>query len=241
MTALFRTELAKLSGSLALLLALVAPALPGILAALSIATGEGAPVWEDVFKGFILPIWCLFLMPMVVAAFTTLVAQIEYRARGWDHLLGLPIPRLRIFAVKALIVWMASAIITLLVLLFTIIGAALGGAVGGHMPSGSVPWLMLGKSIVLILMASTFMIFAQLWVALRFSNFVIPLAIGIGGTLVAIAVAMTGTDQADWFAWVLPFKTLTATNSTSIALMGAGSGLLLALLMIVDLSRRSFD
>ncbi|MBJ6123715.1 hypothetical protein [Sphingomonas mollis] len=60
----------------------------------------------------------------------------------------------------------------------------------------------------------------QLWTALRFVGFVMPTVVGIGDTLVAMAVAMTRTNQAGWFPWVLPLKILSAPDLVSFALAG---------------------
>jgi len=240
MIPLLQAEMRKLGGSLALLLAVLAPALPGVLAALAIMTNKRPMGWEMVFSSFVLPIWALFLLPMVVAAFTTLVAQIEYRGRGWDHLLALPVARWQVFTAKALVVLAAAVLMTLLVLVFTYLGASLGGAVSGNPPKGTLPWKRLVELVPLLLAATAFLTAVQLWVALRFANFVVPLAVGIAGTLVALAVAMTRTDQADWFPWVLPFKVLTAPDPMRAAFIGGMGGVIVLAAMIVDLSRRSF-
>ena len=237
MIALLRVEIRKLGGSLALLLAVAAPALPGALAALALVSTRKSPQWESTLTGFVLPLWALFLMPMVVAAFTTLVA---HRVRGWDHLLALPIPRARVFAAKAIVVLAATVGMTLLALVSTWIGASVGGAIGGHAPLGNIPWGKLARLVPMLLAASVALVAIQLWVALRFASFVVPLAVGIGGTLVALAVAMTRTVQADWFPWVLPLKVLTAPDPMPFAIAGGVGGLVVLALMIADLSRRDF-
>ena len=84
------------------------------------------------------------------------------------------------------------------------------------------------------------LIVLQLWVALRFASFVLPLVVGIGGTLVALAVAMTRTHQADWFPWVLPLKILSAPDPIPFALFGGIGGLILLAVMIGHLSRHNF-
>lgn len=240
MIALLRTEWRKLGGSLALLFALLAPALPGLLAALAMATNRRASSWASIVGQFALPLWTLFLLPMCLAAFTTLVAQIEYRGRGWDHLLALPIARWRIFAAKALVVLAAAAVMTLLMLAFAIAGAALGGAISGRMPVGALPWSAWGLQLGQVLAAGLLMAVLQLWAALRFGNFVVPLAVGIGGTLVALAVAITRTHQADWFPWVLPFRVTVTNDPLPAVLIGAGGGVIVLVAMIIDLSRRGF-
>lgn len=240
MIAMLHVEIRKLNGSLALLLAVLAPALPGLLAALSLISTDRAPQWGPIFTGFVLPIWSFFLLPMVAAAFTTLVGQIEYRARGWDHLLALPIARWRLFLAKAIVVLAVSAMMTMLVLLFTWVGASIGGAISGHTPLGTLPWAKLGRTVSLLLAGTTMLIVIQLWAALRFASFVMPLVVGIGGTLVAMAVAMTRTDQAGWFPWVLPLKILTAPDPVHYAMLGGIGGLILMIVMIGDLSRHNF-
>ncbi len=240
MIALLRAETRKLGGSLALLLAVLAPALPGLLTALSLLSARRSANWDGLFTSFVLPIWALFLMPMVVAAFATLVAQIEYRARGWDHLLALPVARWQVFLAKAAVVVAATVAMTGLVLIFTWVGGVVGGALSRHPPTGGLAWDRIGRSALLMLASSATLVVLQLWVALRFSSFVVPLGVGIGGTLVALAVSMTGTDQAGWFPWVLPFKVLTVPDGAPFALTGGLGGLVLLGLMIADLSRRSF-
>ncbi len=240
MITMLQVEIRKLNGSLALLLAVVAPALPGVLAALSLISASRSPQWASIFAGFVLPIWCLFLFPMVVAAFTTLVGQVEHRARGWDHLLALPITRRQLFLAKAIVVLVAAAMMTLLAVAFTWLGATIGGAIGGHPPLGTVPWAKLARIVALILASTTLLVVIQLWVALRFSSFVMPLIVGIGGTLVAIAVAMTRTDQAAWFPWVLPLKILNAPDPAPFAILGGAGGIMLLAIMVLHLSRHSF-
>ncbi len=240
MISLVCTEIRKLNGSLALLLAVVAPAFPALLVMLSVATSGRSSAWSSIFNSFMLPIWALFLMPMIVAAFTTLMAQIEYQARGWDHLLALPIRKWQVMAAKALVVLLALAAMTMLALLFTLLGAFLGSVIGGQPLTGPVPLATLIHMTGLMLASALLFVALQTWVAFRFSSFVVSLSFGIGGTMVALAVAMTGTRQADWFPWVLPMKVLSTANPASFAWVGVIGGLITLIVMLVDLSRRSF-
>ena len=240
MISLVRTEIRKLNGSLALVLAVVAPAFPALLVTLSVATTDKSSQWASIFNSFMLPLWALFLMPMIVAAFTTLLAQIEYQARGWDHLLSLPIPQWQVFLAKAVVVVIALVGMTLLALIFTWAGAWLGGAIGNHPPTGAIPFERLAVVSAFLLAGALLFVALQTWVAFRFSSFVVSLSFGIGGTMVALAVAMTGTTKADWFPWVLPMKILTVPDPSRIALIGGLGGLVVLIVMIIDLSRRSF-
>ena len=100
-------------------------------------------------------------------------------------------------------------------------------------------WLLL--AIPLLVLVYIWLLRRKKKLALRYASFVVPLAFGIGGSMVALAVAMTGTAQADWFPWVMPMKILTQQNPAQIGLIGGVSGLAVLTLMIVDLSRRSFQ
>lgn len=234
---LLLTELKKLNGSLALLVAVAAPALPGFLAMLALLTNDEPASWSDSFR-FALPLWCLFLAPMVVAAFTTLMGQIEHRGRGWDHLMALPIARWRIFAAKILIIFATTIFMTLLVIGFTVLGTLVGGALGPGLPEENFPLDGLIEKTILIFLSMATLVAVQSWVAYRFANFVIPLAVGIGGTLVAISVAMTRTEQANLFPWVWPFNALIMPDPQPYAIAGGVLGCVVTAAMLFDLTRR---
>jgi ABC-2 type transport system permease protein len=239
MIALVFTELQKLKGSLALLVAVAAPALPGLLVMLALLSNDRAASWTDTYR-FALPLWALFLAPMVIAAFTALTAQIEHRGHGWDHLLSLPIARWRIFAAKIIVTFAAFAVMTALVLGFASLGTLLGGAMGPGVPEEAFPWAKLMEQGALMTASMTTLVAIQLWVALRFANFVVPLVVGIGGTLVALAVRITRTQQADWFPWVLPFNTLVMPTPERYAMVGLFIGMAILAAMAPALARHQF-
>lgn len=233
-------ELRKLRGSLAPTLLLIAPALPGVLVALSFALAKEPPPWGYLFNRFAMPMWAMFLLPMSVALFTVVLAQIEYRSHAWDHLLALPIVRWQLFVAKAAVALMAVIQMTVLAMLFTGVGGLVGAALTGHYPPGDIAFGGLCYRIVLFLAASTLTVAVQLWVSLRFRNLLVPLTVGLMGTLVALSVAITGIDRATWFPWVLPLKVLSDPHAEPLAISGVISGLAMLALMVIDLSRRSF-
>ena len=239
MIALVFTELQKLRGSLALLVAVAAPALPGLLVMLALLSNDRAASWTDTFR-FALPLWALFLAPMVIASFTALTAQIEHRGHGWDHLLALPIARWRIFAAKTIVTLAAVVVMTVLVIGFASLGTLLGGMLGPGAPSEVFPWAKLIEQGALMTGSMTTLVAIQLWVALRFANFVVPLVVGIGGTLVALAVMITRTQQAEWFPWVLPFNTLVTPAPERYAMAGLVIGLAILAAMVPMLARHQF-
>ena len=239
MITLVFTELQKLRGSLALLVAVAAPALPGLLVMLALLSNDHAASWTDTYR-FALPLWALFLAPMVIAAFTALTAQLEHRGHGWDHLLALPIARWRIFAAKIIVTFATVVGMTVLVLGFASLGTLLGGAMGPGVPQEAFPWAKLVQQGALMIASMTTLVAIQLWIALRFANFVVPLVVGIGGTLVAMAVMMTRTQQAEWFPWVLPFNTLVTPAPERYAMVGLVTGLAILAAMIPALARHQF-
>jgi len=137
-------------------------------------------------------------------------------------------------------VTVAVVLMTLLMLGFAAVAAGLGGLIRGEMPIGTVPWSMVAGTVARMLAASAALVVIQLWVALRFASFVVPLVVGMGGTLTALAVAITRTTKADYFPWLLPVKTLKPEDAETFAIIGGVAGLVLAVAMVVALSRRSF-
>ena len=108
------------------------------LVALSVATANRSAEWSSIYNRFMLPLWTLFLMPMIVAAFTTLLAQIEFQARGWNHLLSLPNMKWQVFMATTVMIYLALTGMTLLALISTFVGALLGGLISGHPPTGEI-------------------------------------------------------------------------------------------------------
>lgn len=235
---LFLAELRKLNGSLAMLLAIVSPALVGLLCLLGAFAGDRAPSWGEIMGQMTVQVWAFFLLPMTNTAFTALVGQIEYRSKAWDHLLALPVPRWGVYLTKAGAVLVAVAAMTVLVFAFAWLGSVTGGLLTGRMPTGELPWARIARAGAAIVGASGLMVMLQLWVALRFANFVVPLAFGIGGTLVAISVLVMRTEKADWFPWLLPVNAAVKEEPLPYLLTGLIGGLVVLVLMVVDLSRR---
>jgi ABC-2 type transport system permease protein len=235
---LLLAELRKLNGSLAMLLAIVSPALVGLLCFLGAFAGDRAPSWSEVMGMMTLQVWGFFLLPMTVTAFTALVAQIEYKSRAWDHLLALPVPRWGVYLTKAAAVAVAVAAMTALVFAFAWLGSVAGGTVSGRMPTGELPWDRIARGGAAVVCGAGLMVMLQLWVALRFANFVVPLGFGIAGTLVAISVLVMRTEKADLFPWLLPVNAVMKPEPAPYLLLGGLGGLAVLLLMVLDLSRR---
>ena len=233
-----QTEILKLWGSLALLIVLVVPALIGAVIFLALLTNPKPPSWQGVFEDFAFPIWSFFLLPMAVTAFATLLGNIEHRSGIWEHWLSLPVPRWCYYAAKVSVVILGTWLMTALAVGLVYLSAVFAGSITGQVPLSSIDWAHITSLSVLTGASAVMFAVLQLWAALRFTNFVMPLALGIIGTLIAIAVTMTRTKQADYFPWVLPVRVVTSADPVTPALVGLCGGIVCALLMIIELQRR---
>lgn len=231
-------EIRKLRGSLALALFFIAPGLFGLLGFIAPFDMERPLLWGEIFGMMTLPLWTAFVLPMSAAALAALFGQIEYRGRAWDHLLSLPIARWKIYAAKAVVMSAMLTIMTAMAFLFAAAGASLSGVIVDLSPVGDFGARTLSVAIANITGSALFLTAILTWAALRFSSFLVPLALGIGGTLVSVAMLMLQTDKADWFPWILPTLTGRYPNEQWYVWYGLAGGLLIFALMTMDLCRR---
>lgn len=194
---LLEVEIRKLRGSLVLLLVAVPPLLPGVMIALAMATNDKTAQWDQLIGQLTLPLWAMFLNPSLIATVATLMGQIEYKTNSWSFTLVQPHFRWQVFAIKLGILIGLHGLMMVLAVAGAILAGASVGWVFGNMPTGAVPWRESGDFVISMMMGSLAILVIQLWVALRWNNFILPLAIGIGGTLIQLAVLITGTRQAD--------------------------------------------
>lgn len=235
---LVHAEIAKLKGSLVLLLCAFAPLSLAGFGALLLLDREEPTQWGQ-YLAECLAMWAYFMLPMTVTALTVLVAQMEHGPRMWNHLLALPQPRWAIYLAKAIVVVGAMAVTCLILFVSLYAGAnATEALLPGAQITGDPAYMHAAAVIGLTFAAAVAMIVVQLWAALRFASFVPPLVIGIGGTFVTLAVA--ASKQGIFLPWVLPVYVLgIETDNGKMALAaGLGGGALLAALMLIDMSRR---
>jgi len=240
MLRLVEVEFRKLRGSLVLLLITLPPLLPGLLIALAIASNEGSPQWAQMLDRLTLPLWAMFLNPTLIATLATLMGDIEYRNHGWDFTLTQPHSRVSIFLAKLMVIVPLHAIMIAIAVGFAI---AMGGAVGsitGNYPTGDLALNEYAMFVVRMTAGSFGILALQFWVALRWRNFLLPLSLGIAGTLVALAVLLTGTRDADWFPWVVALRSALGETTAQFAWTGLAMGVGFCALMLLDLQRRTF-
>lgn len=242
---LLKAELLKLREPMTLLTLLAPPGLIGALAMLGAARRKIDYAWVDVWSNM-LGVWTMLLFPFAAVAFLAFAAQVEHRSRGWEHLLSLPAPKPLMFAAKSIVAILGVLSLNLLFVLFLLLGGWLGGLLS---PAGqfsgplgldrALPLLGLGAGAALLMIA------IQLWVSLRFSHFIAPIVLGVGGCATALtALVFQQADEARFIPWGLPFRARLAEtqgNHAEAELLLTfgliGGGVVLSA-MIIDLSRR---
>lgn len=240
MLRVLQVEVFKLRRSLAFPLLLVVPALLGILSFVIGFAAPKPPVWSTLFHDLILPLWALFLLPMSLAAFSTLVGQIEYRNRGWDHFLTLPIPRWQIFLAKALLVVASAYLMTVLVIPMVVLGGLTSTSVFETSIGGELPGAQLVETMLELATSASAMAVLQTWAALRFPSFVAPIALGMSGTLVNLAATIARTNKADWIPWMMPVRVAQDVHSSHYAAVGAAIACASLVMMLGSLDQHKF-
>lgn len=260
-----QVELIKLKRSKIMLVMLVGPALVGLLFFSLQTSGANFRAWPFYFfAGFVA--WATFMLPLTATIITTLLAQLEHGPKTWAHLLALPVPKWRIFGAKAVVALGLIAFMTLLTGAFLAFGGWLAGALNPEnklidpAPFAGLAETMLGdddemfgdmdvallvkhwrlavaERLAYIYLSSFLLITIQLWAAFRFRNFLIPLAIGVGGGFFAIFAQASA--YGIYFPWLMPFNTLGfMPEKVEMALTyGLVGGVGMGLLMLVDMSR----
>jgi len=163
-----------------------------------------------------------------IAILTSMTAGIEHQMNAWKQLLALPIPRRSVFAAKFVVQ----------VLLLTISCATLAiGTIGLGLALGfgwEFELQLILKACFYPFIAALPILALQLWMAITLRNQAIPLMVGIVGT----ALLLFAFKIPDWLPWKWPLLVNEAGKPEYSVLAGAGTGLVLLLLGVIDFSRR---
>lgn len=237
MFGLIVNEIIKLKRTLVLMVCVAAPLCAGAFPVMVMMNRPGDKAWvQRLGEGA--AVWAYFLLPMAITALTVLVAQIEHGPRMWNHLMTLPVNRGRLFAAK-LVVVLGLVLLMSLILYVVLYAAILAGAVfiPGATVTGDPQWSDTFVSLLMMNGAGLTMIVIQLWVALRYRSFAVPLVLGIVGTFFALAIQ--AAKKAVFLPWLAPAYTFTITRPDSLAVVVFGyvGGLVLIPLMLWHLSR----
>ncbi len=260
-----QVELMKLKRSKIMLVFLAGPALVALLFFSLQASGAELEVWPFYFfAGF--TAWATFMLPLSATIIATLMAQLEHGPKTWAHLLALPVPKWRLFAAKAVVALLLIAGMSILTGLLLWFGGWLAGYLNPeHKLIDPAPYAALAESMLndedtafgdldaallvrnwkwvvverlaYIYLSSFLLIAVQLWAAFKFRNFLIPLALGVGGGFFAIFAQ--ASKYGIFFPWLMPFNTLGfMPEKVNMALsLGLVGGVAAMLLMLIDMSR----
>jgi ABC-2 type transport system permease protein len=245
---LLKAELLKMREPMTLLAFLGGPALLGVLTVFGAATRDVDYAWASVWRNVLTFMWPTLLFPFAAIGIAAFAAQIEHRAKAWDHLLTLPVPKWAHFWAKALVVALAGLATYPLTIALVSLGGALGGLLSPHGQFGGPFGLeTFARPMALAAGASLFLIAAQLWVSLRFAQFIVPVMVGIGGIMVMLmSNAFDRGDLTTFFPWGLPSGVMEAALADAspdlVPLFAVGfvGGLLALVAMCVVLARREF-
>jgi lantibiotic transport system permease protein len=244
--ALFAEQL-KMKRTLALLLA---PLIPAVIVLLEIGM-----IWQrqDMYRkqlglnawGFYtnqtLFLWLLLMFPLFITLETALLAGLEHSNQQWKNLFALPIARWSIYLAKQ-IAGIAIIGISLAALYVYIMagGIALRYLTPGMGFESTAPWGLFLHRIFLVFLASWLMISIHTWVAMRWPNFVLPIAVGIVAMIVAFLLIQG--DYNPWYPWTMPALVADAVSNGKMPLQelltGSMGGLGVALLGCWDVTRR---
>lgn len=225
-------EAQKLGRSLALGLCVLAPSLVAIVSAM-IAHRQGETGWTNLILNTF-ALWCFFVLPMLVATLSALLAQVEHGPRMWDHLFTLPISRQQILMAKGvmLMLMILGSAVVLCVCLIVLGAAMLDGDIA------RIPWRGLALLVALTTGAAALMAAIQLSVAIWIRSFIAPIGLGLAGTFVL--VASMGASETAWLPWSLPMTAFPRPGGNPELAFFAGclGGLVLYPLAALALARR---
>lgn len=224
--------------SLALLLALFAPALIAVFVFLNLLKSKHALPWQMTLQTSA-AIWAYFMLPMSVTALSALVAHTEHGPRTWDTLRALPVPRWHLYAAKAVgVLALVVAMSALLAMLTVTAAVAAAWFKPSVAPTGAPDFIAYFVLLGRIFLASWLLVTVQLWIALRFASFVPALATGIAGTFFAVVASSAKIGVV--LPWQIPINQLASDpGRAQLALVvGMLGGFAVGVAMLSLLSRR---
>jgi pimeloyl-ACP methyl ester carboxylesterase len=237
-------EVLKLKRTLALRMVLLAPALVALLSLLAqsaaILTGRSdltATLWHS-HSQTSLTMWAIFLLPLLITIETALLAGIEHDEKQWKHTFALPVPRTSVYFAKFAVAQALAALSTLVLCAFIVVTGWLlilwhpSLAAAGAPPVASI----VGRALGCWLAAGP-ILSINLWIALRWPSFTVPLGAGIAGTFFALFAS--SAKVAAYYPWLLPLDFLAADERAKTALiLGIAGGIVVAILGCIDFNRR---
>ena len=199
--------------------------------------------WNKFFKDGFQPILLVF-MPVYVILITSLIPQLEHRNNTWKQVLTSPQSKFNIYFSKFFIIQLLILLFVLLHNLFTTLGLIGIDAVRHDLKltSHSLDWRWLlranGNAFISVFAISAF----QFWLGVRFRNFIVPLAIGVGLWLsTMIIVGGFNWPHGDKVPFAFPFMMVMPSYKTLdfVVWSSLAYGIFFSLIGFFDFAKRN--
>lgn len=222
----YRAELLKLRRTLALAMAVVAPAMVVLLQVLIwLNNRRGFDLDMDLWLAFaqnVLAMWALFMQPLYVALAAALVFHAEHASGGWLRVFTWPLPRPAVLAAKHAVVLSLLTLATVLLLVFSLLGAFAADALHDKIAlPEELPLATLGLRVAKVWVAALLLTAIQCAVSFRFAAISVPLGTGVAGTFVALFA--TSWKAGVYYPWLMPARALFGPDAQVPLAVGLGS------------------
>ena len=233
-------ELLKLKRTLAFRVIFVLPFLVALLQFFIVLRTKKFPptfkLWETLPTNS-LQVWAIFMLPLLITLETALLNGIEHSDKQWKHIFALPIPRRSVYFSKFIVAQVLIFISTLILSLLTIAVGVIAMNLRPELANaGPVPYVWFAKYTLVVWLASWLITAIHTWISMRWSGFPIPLGAGIGGTFFALFAA--GAAIGKYYPWLLPMNIFIEGRFWMAIILGAGGGVVAALLGCYEFVRR---
>jgi hypothetical protein len=233
-------EVLKLKRTLAFRMIFVAPLLVATLQFFVIwnqkRPGADFNLWGMISRAS-LSVWAVFMLPLLITLETALINGVEHGEKQWKHIFALPVPRYAVYAAKLLIAQTLAAASTLILCAMTVlVGLALARLRPELPHTGAIPYVWILKHATFVWMAAWLIIAIHTWVSIRWPGFALALGAGIGGTFFALFAASAGIGK--YYPWLLPVNVFMEERFAAALLLGAGGGVVAAVIGCLEFVRR---
>jgi hypothetical protein len=233
-------ETLKLKRTLAFRMIFVAPLLVATLQFFVVWNQKSVPasfqLWDSISRAA-LAVWAVFMLPLLITLETALINGVEHGEKQWKHIFALPIPRHAVYFAKLLVAQALAAASTLILsALIMAVGLALIRLRPELPHEGAIPYVWILKHAAFVWLAAWLIIAIHTWISIRWPGFALALGTGIGGTFFAIFAASAGMGK--YYPWLLPVNVFMEERFAAALLLGAGGGMIAAVIGCVEFVRR---
>lgn len=235
-------ERLKLRRTLAFAIAVLVPLAMAVLYTLmgtmvpSILATSTTP-WQILLR-MELAFWGFFALPIFVVLEASLLAELEHKNRKWMHLLALPIPHGTHYIAKCAVMLMMLTFATVLATVFAVLS---GWIVQWLTPqlnwTAPPPWIWLLSMMAKSWAGTLLMAMLQLWLALRWRNFIGVVSVGITAVCFGFAVPR-GASTMVWYPWSMAGRVMDSPHAALVLSVAAVAALVVVWLGSRDVPRR---